>query len=292
VTPSPAPPPDAQLLARAAATLASADALLVTAGAGLGVDSGLPDFRGNEGFWRAYPPFARLGLSFVELANPAWFDRDPALAWGFYGHRLELYRATTPHAGFGILHRWNHRAPRGGFVFTSNVDGHFLKAGFDHGRLVECHGSIHHLQCTRPCGDMIWPAPPDLTFAIDPETMRAQAELPRCPHCGAVARPNVLMFGDDQWVPHRTDAQAAALAAWLGAVRGARLVIVELGAGRAVPTVRHLSESVARRNDAPLIRINPREPEGPPGTLPLAGGALATLEALVRFRDRSDNPSV
>ena len=36
------------------------DALLVAAGAGMGVDSGLPDFRGDEGFWRAYPPFAAL----------------------------------------------------------------------------------------------------------------------------------------------------------------------------------------------------------------------------------------
>src|SRR5687767_9842489 len=87
------------LLARAAAAVRDADALLVTAGAGMGVDSGLPDFRGTEGFWRAYPAFARLGLRFEQLASPAWFARDPHLAWGFYGHRLNLYRATTPHAG-------------------------------------------------------------------------------------------------------------------------------------------------------------------------------------------------
>ena len=47
--------------------------LLVTAGAGMGVDSGLPDFRGTEGFWRSYPPLAELGLRFEEVANPAWF---------------------------------------------------------------------------------------------------------------------------------------------------------------------------------------------------------------------------
>ena len=90
-----------ELLDRAAQAVATADALLITAGAGMGVDSGLPDFRGDEGFWRAYPPFKRLGLSFVDLANPRWFEDDPELAWGFYGHRLNLYRATTPHA----LHR-------------------------------------------------------------------------------------------------------------------------------------------------------------------------------------------
>ena len=71
------PGPDVETLERAADALDAADAILVGAGAGMGVDSGLPDFRGTEGFWRAYPPFARLGLRFEELANPQWFDRDP-----------------------------------------------------------------------------------------------------------------------------------------------------------------------------------------------------------------------
>src|SRR5215472_16609198 len=87
-------------LRRAAEAIGAADALVIGAGAGMGVDSGLPDFRGAQGFWRTYPPYAKLGLSFIELANLQWFESDPALAWGFYGHRLNLYRATEPHAGF------------------------------------------------------------------------------------------------------------------------------------------------------------------------------------------------
>ena len=67
--------------------LKKAKSILITAGAGMGVDSGLPDFRGDKGFWKAYPPIANRGLSFIEMANPEWFDRDPHLAWAFYGHR-------------------------------------------------------------------------------------------------------------------------------------------------------------------------------------------------------------
>jgi len=70
---------DAEIEARieeAAVAVAEADALLITAGAGMGVDSGLPDFRGDKGFWKAYPPFERLGVSFVDMANPNWFVRD------------------------------------------------------------------------------------------------------------------------------------------------------------------------------------------------------------------------
>src|SRR5690349_16282268 len=84
---------------RAAEVLRSARALLIGAGAGMGVDSGLPDFRGTEGFWRAYPAYAKLGLDFASMANPHWFEQDPAFAWGFYGHRLHLYRDTLPHPG-------------------------------------------------------------------------------------------------------------------------------------------------------------------------------------------------
>src|SRR4051812_26989878 len=98
---------------RAAEVIAQADALLIAAGAGMGVDSGLPDFRGTDGFWNAYPPYAKLGLDFDSIANPRWFRDDPALAWGFYGHRLHLYRSTAPHEGFEILRRWSDRRPHG-----------------------------------------------------------------------------------------------------------------------------------------------------------------------------------
>src|SRR5215471_9978885 len=99
--------PDVDMAVEAAArAIESADALLIGAGAGMGVDSGLPDFRGNEGFWKSYPPLKKLGLSFVNLANPHWFRSDPELAWGFYGHRQALYRTTRPHAGFAILRKW------------------------------------------------------------------------------------------------------------------------------------------------------------------------------------------
>src|SRR4051794_34794966 len=141
-------------IAAAKAAIERADALLIAAGAGMGVDSGLPDFRGPEGFWRAYPAFEKLGLRFEQIANPRWFADDPHLAWGFYGHRLNLYRAMPPHKGFETLLRWARRKGEY-FVFTSNVDGHFQRAGFPDQRIIECHGSIQHVQCAQPCCDEI-----------------------------------------------------------------------------------------------------------------------------------------
>jgi NAD-dependent SIR2 family protein deacetylase len=266
-------------VARAALAISKADALLVSAGAGMGVDSGLPDFRGDHGFWRAYPPYEKLGLRFVELASPRWFREDPPLAWGFYGHRQMLYRDTVPHAGFAVLRRWARAMARGAFVFTSNVDGQFQRAGFTEDELVECHGAIDFRQCMKDCGVGIHPAG-DARIDVDPATFRARGALPACAGCGGAARPNVLMFGDGGWDSARTDAQEERLRAWLGRLGGARLVVVECGAGTAVPTVRAFDEEVARALGATLIRINVREPEGPEGTIGVATGARAALQAI------------
>ena len=253
----------AELYESAGEILSQADALLITAGAGMGVDSGLPDFRGNEGFWKAYPPMCHLGISFSEMANPSWFDRDPELAWGFYGHRLRLYRETRPHEGFALLLEIAQQMPAGYFVFTSNVDGQFQKAGYDEDRIDECHGSIHFLQCSIPCERRIWANHTEVR--VDLETFRAAGELPSCSHCSTIARPNVLMFGDGAWVSYRSHEQSGRLDRWLTSLRRdkSRLAVVEVGAGKAVPTVRITSENIARAHDAHLVRINPRDPEVP-----------------------------
>jgi len=267
--------------AQAARAIRDADALLITAGAGMGVDSGLPDFRGREGFWKAYPAIAGLGLSFAEMANPAWFENDPGLAWAFYGHRLNLYRTTTPHAGFATLLAWAKFKPAGYFVFTSNVDGHFQKAGFDPERVVECHGSIHHLQCVSGCRNSIWDAG-DQKVEVDEVLFRAKDPLPACAHCGKLARPNILMFHDLEWNDERSHAQQLRLEQWIRqlASEGARLVVLELGAGTTIPTVRRMSENLARRLQGMLVRINPREPEVPANQIGLPLGALAGIQQL------------
>jgi NAD-dependent SIR2 family protein deacetylase len=279
----PEPAEQKQQLQRAADLIADADALVVAAGAGIGVDSGLPDFRGNGGFWKAYPALARARMEFARIASPQAFRATPALAWGFYGHRLALYRATLPHAGFALLRQWGERMAHGYAVFTSNVDGQFQKAGFDPLRIDECHGSIHHLQCLGPCGEDIWPAD-DFAPDVDADECRLRNAAPRCPHCGALARPNILMFGDDGWSERRELAQAARQHQWLATVR--RPVVVEIGAGTAIPSVRHFSQQVLSRHGGRLIRINPREPNvGGVLDVGLAMGAVEALRAIGAILD-------
>jgi NAD-dependent SIR2 family protein deacetylase len=265
-------------LHRAADLVQQADLLIVAAGAGMGVDSGLPDFRGNEGFWNAYPALGRARMAFTSVASPATFHSDPALAWGFYGHRLNLYRATVPHAGFAVLKRWGERMPHCAAVFASNVDGQFQAAGFDPQRIHECHGSIHHLQCLQPCGAQIWSAD-GYTPHVDSDACRLLNAPPACPHCGALARPNILMFGDGGWNERRAAAQEARLHRLLQ--QAERPLVVELGAGVAIPSVRHFGQALVSRHNGRMLRINPREPQVA-GTrdVGLPANALAALAAI------------
>ncbi|UCV28546.1 SIR2 family NAD-dependent protein deacylase [Ferribacterium limneticum] len=262
-------------LEQAAAWLRSADGLLITAGAGMGIDSGLPDFRGPGGFWSVYPALGRARIAFESIANPAAFECDPQQAWGFYGHRLDLYRHATPHPGFRMLLEMAQGMQHGIRVFTSNVDGQFQKAGFAADRICEIHGSIHHLQCTAGCGEHIWSAD-EFQPAVDAENCRLLGEQPHCPHCGALARPNILMFNDWGWLERRTTLQYQRLQQWLATVE--RLVCIEIGAGTNIPTVRHFSEDCGGK----LIRINPGEPEVPnPATgISLKLGGLAGISLL------------
>lgn len=261
---------------QAAELLRHADGVAICAGAGIGVDSGLPDFRGDAGFWRAYPALREAKLNFVQIAAPINFERQASLAWGFYGHRLQLYRRTAPHAGFEMLKNYAAGLPHGAFVLTSNVDGQFQQAGYAADRIWEIHGSIHHLQCLRPCSAAIWPADA-FDPSIDETHCRLTSDLPRCPHCGAVARPNILMFDDDGYLDARSAAQRRQFDRWRS--RPKNLVVVELGVGLAIPTLRHIGAAL----QSPLIRINPSDAEViRQREIGLRVGALAGLQGIFR----------
>eukprot|EP01116_Phalansterium_solitarium_P020363 TRINITY_DN5991_c0_g1_i1.p1 TRINITY_DN5991_c0_g1~~TRINITY_DN5991_c0_g1_i1.p1 ORF type:complete len:242 (+),score=55.39 TRINITY_DN5991_c0_g1_i1:321-1046(+) len=234
---------------------------------------------------------------------------------------MNLYRETQPHAGFGILLDVMSQKPKPGFVFTSNVDGHFQKAGFAEDRIVECHGSLQFIQCIDPsrcsrgandavhsssgllscfpidpsrapeprgASDAVIASSADVKPVVDLATLHAEsATIPRCPAgCDKIGRPNVLMFGDGSFAWARTDEQEVRYERWQAEMRaaGARLVVIELGAGKAVPTVRRASEVAANSfKDSTLIRINPREHGIPKGTyegISVPMGSLAALQAI------------
>ena len=119
-------------------------------------------------------------------------------------------------------------------------------------------------------------SPSNLKVYIDSANSEWLTSLPACPDCGEMVRPNILMFNDCEWLPHRLQAQQAHYQQW----PALRPVVIELGAGTTIPSVRRFGESLS----APLIRINPRESEiKNPQAVGLPMGALEALQAINRL---------
>lgn len=238
---------------RVAGLLTEADALLITAGSGMSAECLPPD---DAQLQQVQARFDLQGRGFREMAQPCRFDEHPERAWAWYGQRQRWYARMQPHDGYRILYAWAQAVPCGSFVVTTNLDGQFVAAGFTDWQVLERHGSLCRYQCTRPCCDDVWSAP-DPGFAIDAGTLRATGELPRCPHCGAIARPNVLMYDDTRWIDAVRRQQQQRFDAWLASVRGKRLVVVEIGAGEGAASVRRLGDRMLERSRVSLVRVNP-----------------------------------
>eukprot|EP00929_Paragymnodinium_shiwhaense_P022990 TRINITY_DN14506_c0_g1_i3.p1 TRINITY_DN14506_c0_g1~~TRINITY_DN14506_c0_g1_i3.p1 ORF type:complete len:499 (+),score=101.05 TRINITY_DN14506_c0_g1_i3:208-1497(+) len=245
----------------------------------MGVDSGLPDFRGSTGLFKD----RKLALTYEEMSNDKWFFEDPAFAWGINYTQLAMYRKTKPHSGFDALLKWMEDLSKPFYVFTSNIDSQFQKAGFPDDRVVTCHGELHWLQCVNykckgggrnPRPEAVWSAeciPDGLDEHIDPATLKfkdvslLEAKHFRCPHCGELARPNVWFCTDRNHVGWKAEYdKREAYNKWLSKdiyENGKRLVVVECGGGMAIPTVRCEGEDAVENagEGSMLIRLNPSD---------------------------------
>eukprot|EP00913_Durusdinium_trenchii_P019242 g18084.t1 len=135
-------------------------------------------------------------------------------------------------------------------------------------RVLEVHGAVRWLQCSKPCCPDVWKAPNDLGLTEDATSHRVAGVMPCCPKCKAVARPNVQMFGGDSGFSRaRRGAQNTRYDAWINTlanrpdVDSLRVVCIEVGCGLTVPTVRRELEKVVQRfPGGRLIRVNPENP--------------------------------
>lgn len=243
-------------LEKAKKSMADADVILVFAGAGMSVDSSLPTYRDKEGFWNDYPLYRELKKDFVNMVSGHTFLSDPSFAWGFYGHRYNLYNNAIPHEGYDkLLHLLNKKQDY--FVVTTNVDGLFLKSGLDKNHLHEAHGSIHKLQCSNTCKRIAWDIY-DMDFNIDYSTMAALEPLPICPSCGSVSRPNIFISGDndESYIWEESQDSASLFRAWRRKNKDKKIVILEIGVG-VDGLKKHITQHSNEFNDSTLIRINP-----------------------------------
>lgn len=145
--------------------------LVALTGAGVSAESGVPTFRGDGGMWENYRA--------EDLATPEAFGRDPELVWRFYKWRRQLVRGCQPNRAHMLLAEIEHEVDEFTLI-TQNIDGLHQRAGSE--SVIELHGSLWRLRCTK-CGET-WE---DLAVPME-------EDLPSCPHCGGLARPDVVWF--------------------------------------------------------------------------------------------------
>lgn len=221
----------------------AAEGVVILAGAGMGVDSGLADFRGDTGLW------TMAKENFLKYSTARAFDDDPVIAWNFYIDRIRQYGEVAPHCGFTGLLDLLKSTHKPYFVVTSNVDGHFQKAGYNPALVHEMHGDLRHAQCKNVCSRKLYPMP---RFEC---RLASADDLPKCPNCNSILRPHVMMFSDPWFLWQNVDMGAERYARW--SENKLNILGIEIGAGTTVPSIRYFGEE---RTTA-LIRINPHESE-------------------------------
>lgn len=136
---------------------------------------------------------------------------------------------------------------------------------------------IYNALCLVPCDQELWSAD-ELHPEIDTQNCQWLGQLPKCSACGYFARPNILMFDDYDWLSHRHHLHGQRLDHFIKVHRNP--IVIEIGAGTAIPTVRYFSERFAPN----LIRINPREYTLPPhGGIALASNAEAGIKSIYQI---------
>ena len=236
-------------------TIKEAEAIVVFAGAGMGVDSGLEQYRGTDGLWTKSVLINDKEIPFKDLLCHESFDTMPEQSWAFIAWLIDQYKHTIPHKGFEILLDLVNGKEY--FIVTSNCDEQFQKAGFDTDKIWECHGSIFNMQCMDILERNVYKTP---ALEVDKERMVLISNVPKCPTCGLNCRPNMYLFYDWFWISNNSVAQQIKYNKWHKDIKvsGKKIVAFEIGAGKTIDTLRKAARNFTGE-DIPLIRINPND---------------------------------
>ena len=167
--------------------------ITVLTGAGISAESGIPTFRGPEGYWtvgsKEYHP--------QEMATYRMFQRDPNEVWKWYLYRMGICRRAQPNAGHRAIVNLEELFGDRLTLITQNVDNLHLRAGNSLDRTYQIHGNLFFTRCAAECSAEVYPLPQDVPpKAKGEELTDSDRRKLTCPQCGQWSRPNVLWFDE------------------------------------------------------------------------------------------------
>lgn len=197
--------------------------IVFVTGAGISQESGIPTFRGKDGYWRKYDP--------MKLASIDAFYDDPKLVWEWYEDRRKNILSVKPNEGHFAISQMEEF--KDVVILTQNIDGLHQRSGSTN--VLELHGSIIRIKCT-------------VCDFIDNITENFESLPPKC-KCGSMLRPDVVWFGEP--LPQNI---------WQSAIKEASIcdVMIIVGTSLVVSPANTLPV-YAKQNGAILIEVNPEK---------------------------------
>ncbi|WP_248352357.1 SIR2 family NAD-dependent protein deacylase [Anaeromyxobacter oryzae] len=219
--------------------------VVVLTGAGISAESGIPTFRGVEGYWvvgsRNYMP--------QEMATRAMFDEAPEEVWRWYLYRFGVCKDASPNAGHHALVRLESALGDRFTLVTQNIDGLHRRAG---SRRVFCiHGDAAWVRCAADCGVGLLDLPPFPPRTKDQPFTGDERRKLTCPRCGGWLRPHVLWF--DECYDEANYRMDSALRA-----AGAADLLLVVGTSGATNLPMQIGQLVFMRGAA-MVDVNPEE---------------------------------
>lgn len=220
--------------------------VVVLTGAGISAESGIPTFRGPEGWWTV----GSVRYTPQDLATRATFGRAPEAVWSWYLHRLATVRDASPNAAHRALVDIENALADRFVLVTQNVDSLHRRAGST--RVYDIHGSLESVRCADACTLQLLPLPTALAErASGPSLGDAERSALTCPSCGGWLRPHVLWFDEMYDEEHfRFDSTISA------AGRASVLLVVGTSGATTLPA---LTARTAASAGATIVDVNPED---------------------------------
>jgi NAD-dependent deacetylase len=251
--------------------------LTVLTGAGISAESGIPTFRGPEGYWtvgsKEYRP--------EEMATMAMFSMDPWEVWAWYIYRHTVCSRAEPNTGHLAIAEMEMIFGDRFQLVTQNVDGLHLRAGNSEARTFQIHGNLNFIRCADNCSRKLFPFPKGIDAKEKNEPVTdAEKALLRCPNCQGLARPHVLWF-DEYYNENYFRAESA-----LQCAINTDLLLV-VGTAGATNLPMQIVGIVCRNSKAIVVDINPQAnpfrslAENHPGGIVMEGGGGEHLSKIL-----------
>lgn len=215
-------------------------------GAGISAESGIPTFRGPEGYWQV----GSINYRPTEMATHAAFLEMPEEVWAWYLYRRSVCRKARPNAAHLALVKLERHLDSQVVLITQNIDGLHLRAGSSPERTYQIHGNLEWMRCADECSPALHLLPElDVEWEKDRKLSFDELDQLVCPLCGERTRPHVLWFDeayDEERFRFDSSLRAAATCGLL--------VVIGTSGNTNLPI--QVGMLVARRG-APMIVVDP-----------------------------------